>query len=75
MSDFDFDFRSVLPHYCTFPIRISFLRLQMIYKGCLSTEYVNFGAESIEDTLSSEDYMKMALDRVGLKERVPLLIG
>ena len=47
----------------------------MIYKGCLSTEYVNFGAESIEDTLSSEDYMKMALDRVSLKERLPLLIG
>ena len=47
----------------------------MIYNGCLSTEYVNFGAESIEDTLSSEDYMKMALDRVSLKERVPLLIG
>ena len=47
----------------------------MIYKGCLFTEYVNFGAESIEDTLSSEDYMKMALDRVSLKERVPLLIG
>ena len=47
----------------------------MIYKGCLSTEYVNFGAESIEDTLSSEDYMKMALDRVSLKERVAPLIG
>ena len=46
----------------------------MIYKGCLSTEYVNFGAESIEDTLSSEDYMKMALDRVSLKERVAPLI-
>ena len=47
----------------------------MTYKGCLSTEYVNFGAESIEDTLSSEDYMKMALDRVSLKERVAPLIG
>ena len=47
----------------------------MIYNDCLSTEYVNFGAESIEDTLSSEDYMKMALDRVSLKERVAPLIG
>ena len=47
----------------------------MIYKDCLSTEDVNFGAESIEDTLSSEDYMKMALDRVSLKERVAPLIG
>lgn len=46
----------------------------MTYKGCLSTEYVNFGTESIEDTLSSEDYMKMALDRVSLKERVAPLI-
>ena len=46
----------------------------MTHKGCLSTEYVNFGAESIEDTLSSEDYMKMALDRVSLKERVAPLI-
>lgn len=42
----------------------------MTYKDCLSTVYVNFGAESIEDTLSSEDYMKMALDRVSLKERL-----
>ena len=46
----------------------------MTYKGCLSIEYVNFEAESIEDTLSSEDYMKMALDRVSLKERVAPLI-
>lgn len=46
----------------------------MTYKGFFSTEYVNFGAESIEDTLSSEDYMKMALDRVSLKERVVPLI-